>query len=156
MNYIAGIGDIVIASCTEDKIITHALGSCVAVTFHCPKTKVSGMIHIALPNRLETKSFEFKRGYFADEGLNCLIDILKNEFRFNFGTAQIKIFGGAIPNRMDDVFKIGPRNLQAVYDVLDKRNLTYQNLEVGGTVSRTIELNVDTGDITIKRQPLII
>ena len=51
MNHIVGIGGIAIAVDEKDCIITHALGSCVAVTFYDNITKVAAMIHIALPSQ---------------------------------------------------------------------------------------------------------
>jgi len=156
MMHVVGIGDIVISSDVNDSIVTHALGSCVAVTFHCPQTKVTGMIHIALPSRSTGQLINGKPGYYADEGLFSLINTLESHYQFRFGTAEINVFGGAIPSKTPDIFKIGTRNLQAVDEILRSKNLRYQAYEVGGVVSRTIELSVKNGEIKIKRQPLII
>lgn len=156
MIHVVGIGDIVITSDINDSIVTHALGSCVAVTFHCPQTKVTGMIHIALPSRSAGQMVNSKPGYYADEGLLNLMNTLECQYQFRFGTAEINVFGGAIPTKTPDIFKIGTRNLQVVNEILQMRNLRYQAHEVGGIVSRTIELCVRDGQISIKRQPLII
>jgi len=156
MIHTVGIGEIAITASAEDHIITHALGSCVAVTFYCKATKVAGLIHIALPTRPQTASHYAKVGYYADEGLDYIISSLKNQFGFNFNSANIHVIGGSNPSKSKDIFMIGARNLQAVRDYLNLKSIPFIELDVGGTVSRTVELTVFDGQISIKKQPLII
>ncbi len=46
-----GIGEYAITDAKEEKIVTHALGSCVALIMHCPRTKCTAMAHIVLPEQ---------------------------------------------------------------------------------------------------------
>lgn len=156
MIHTVGIGEVAISGNSEDRIITHALGSCVAVTVYCKTNKVAGMIHIALPSRPSATTHVAKVGYYADEGLEYLIETIQNQYKINIYNASVHIIGGANPSISKDIFMIGVRNLQAVKSYLGIRNISYIELDVGGTVSRTVELNVNDGLISIKRQPLII
>jgi len=156
MIHTVGIGEIATSANSEDRIITHALGSCVAVTFYCKTTKVAGMIHIALPSRPQTSTVTTKVGYYADEGLKYIIETLHQQYNFNFYSASIHIIGGANPSKSKDIFMIGARNLQAVRNYFSLRNVPFIELDVGGTVSRTVELTVIDGLISIRKQPLII
>ena len=71
-------------------------------------------------------------------------------------TYEIHIVGGANPSSSNDFFKIGIRNLEIVKQILKSRNLPYKELAVGGNLSRTVEINVADGSISVKSQPLII
>lgn len=155
MDYIIGIGEYAIVSGFDDRIVTHALGSCVAVTFYCQTTKVGAMIHIALP-KYSGNHIDSKPGYYADLGLPMLINQLKLKYNFDFDHAKINVFGGANSKRQVDTFMIGPRNLEEVNRILFEHKLTFDATKTGGYVSRTIELNLSSGIVNIKQQPLII
>ena len=46
---IVGIGDCKVSKQPDDVLITHALGSCIAVMIHDPVAKVAGLLHYMLP-----------------------------------------------------------------------------------------------------------
>lgn len=157
MNINVGIGDIAVSQNPDDIILTHSLGSCVAVLFYSPESKIGGMIHVALPMKpLGTREYYYKPGYYADEGLQNIIDILKRTNKFDFRKSNIYLVGGASPTKVKDVFMIGSRNLNAVRHFLNQRALLWKELGVGGYVSRTVELKLIDGSVTIRDHPLII
>lgn len=156
MRHLIGIGDLAISNKPEDDLVTHALGSCVAVVFHNPNQKIGGMIHIALPERKPHMTGDFKQGYYANDGLHYMIETLDMRYKFDFKSCNIHVFGGANPSKIKDTFYIGKKNLEAVHLILSKYRFKYNALETGGTVSRTVELRIGTGVIEIKRQAIIL
>ena len=46
---VIGIGELVVTTAPDAEIVTHALGSCVAVCLWDPVTHVAGMLHFLLP-----------------------------------------------------------------------------------------------------------
>ena len=64
---------------------------------------------------------------------------------------KINLFGGAraYSIKVKDTFNIGMRNIEAVEKLLDERSLIYEAENTGGTVSRTVELAIDTGHINL-------
>ena len=46
---VVGIGDCKVSNDPEDVLVTHALGSCIAVLIHDPVARVAGLLHYMLP-----------------------------------------------------------------------------------------------------------
>jgi chemotaxis protein CheD len=156
MDHTIGIGEYIIVNNLEDRLITHALGSCVAVVFYAPKSEVGGMIHIALPKARDKDNERFKPGYFADVGLKLMFHQMQNKLKLNLNEIRITVVGGADSIRQTDTFKIGPKNLEEVFKILNHKGLNFDTNETGGHVSRTIVMELKTGILSVRKQPLII
>ncbi len=149
MRYDIGIGHIKTAGKPGDELKTYALGSCVAVILYDKKVKIAGMIHIALPDStVNTEKAKSLPGYFADTGLPVLL----KEFKKLGGerkTTLIKIAGGS--NIMDEnkTFDIGKRNAIAVKRFLWKQGLGVIKEDIGGNISRTVSIDIDTGKVVL-------
>ena len=155
MNIIIGIGEYAVSNKKADVLKTFALSSCVGVTMYCPKKYVAGMIHIALPNHTIGTSIS-KPGHYASLGIPLLLDKMNREFGCKKNDLVIQIFGGANSLYVNDNFLIGKRNLNAITKLLHKMELKYSVREVGGHISRTLEMDVATGHIRIYSQPINI
>jgi chemotaxis receptor (MCP) glutamine deamidase CheD len=68
---------------------------------------------------------------------------------------QVGIFGGAV-KASSDIFHIGERNLLETKDFLTKMGYSIKYYNVGGHISRTIYMNVVTGNITLITQPIML
>jgi len=147
MDKIIGIGEYSISKNVEDVLKTFALASCVAITAYNPILRIAGMIHIALPTPTDREDGKRRPGYYATSGIPLLINKMGKEFDCKIEDLQIKFYGGASSIREDDYFKIGPRNLAAVRATLANMKLTVMEAQIGGTVSRSIEMDVRTGSI---------
>jgi len=156
MEIVIGIGEYTISNNVQGSIKTYALASCVALTAYNPSRKVGGMIHIALPYITDVKLSKARPGYFATTGVPLLINKLCNEFGCVKGELIINMYGGAESINKRDVFNIGKRNIVAVKDVLTSLNLKINHAEVGGIVSRTIQLDISSGRVEIFTQPIRI
>lgn len=152
---ILGIGEYHITNDEKDVIKTFSLGSCVAITIHCPKRKVSGMAHIALPYFINEQDSIERPAYFA----NSAIPLMLNEFCYKYGCRindlQIGMFGGALSSRENDVFKIGLRNVESIKSILSSRSIPIYMEDTGGHCSRTIEIDVCTGKVKTCAKPLM-
>ncbi|SHH83093.1 chemotaxis protein CheD [Clostridium grantii] len=153
---VLGIGDYYISNSKEKIIKTYSLGSCVAITIHCPVKKVTGMAHIALPYSTNEKDIKTRPAYFA----NTAIPLMLHEFSFRYGcnvnNLQVGIFGGALSIRKNDVFRIGQKNVESIKEILRRKCLPIQQEDVGGFFSRTVEIQVSTGKVKIHTNPIII
>jgi chemotaxis protein CheD len=63
---------------------------------------------------------------------------------------QICVAGGAKLMDNTGFFNIGERNLQALERLLGQHQLAIQARQFGGLVSRTIHVNVQTGEVRLK------
>jgi len=149
MDKIVGIGDYVITDNCGDVIKTYALSSCVAVTAYDPFLHLAGMIHIALPTPMNQADGQCRPGYYATSGIPILIREMCTEYRSRRENLHVKLFGGAVSSRPDDYFKIGPKNIKAVREILIGMDLKIADAHIGGFISRSITMSVLTGEIEI-------
>lgn len=147
---VVGISDCGFSSDTDAVLVTYALGSCVAVAAHDPVTRVSGLLHVMLPeSSMDTAKAERTPYMFADTGVEKLLQkmaILGADKR----RLLIRLAGGAQVMNDGGLFSIGKRNYLAVRRTLWKAGTLVQGEAVGGEVSRTVRLEVGTGRFWIR------
>jgi len=149
MRHDIGIGYMKVSSTPGDEIKTYALGSCIAVVLYDKKLKIAGMIHIALPeSAVNTVKAQTLPGYFVDTGLPLLL----KDFKKLGGDRKytvIKIAGGSSIMDENKTFDIGRRNGIAVKRFLWKQGLGVIKEDIGGSISRTVSIDVDTGKVLL-------
>jgi chemotaxis protein CheD len=145
-----GIGDCKVSSNVEDVLVTHALGSCIAILIHDPVVRVAGLLHYMLPDASLNPELGISRPFmFADTGIAKLFQ----------RAGQL----GAIPSRMlvmavggaqmldaDGVFHIGRRNHLAMRKIFLKAGITVHKELVGGESSRTVKIAVMSGRVHLR------
>jgi len=148
---ILGVGDLGVTSEPGTSLKTFALGSCVAVILLAPKQRAVGMVHIALPrSKTNPERAKEKPGYFADTGLAALFDKMADLGCDPSGKGTVvKLVGGAKVLDMGSKFDIGKKNALAIKKHLWKLGLGPVAEDIGGSHSRTVEIDTDTGRITI-------
>ena len=149
MRHDIGIGYMKVSSTPGDEIKTYALGSCIAVVLYDKKLKIAGMIHIALPeSAVNTVKAQTLPGYFVDTGLPLLLKDFKKLGGHRKYTV-IKIAGGSSIMDENKTFDIGRRNGIAVKRFLWKQGLGVIKEDIGGSISRTVSIDVDTGKVLL-------
>ena len=129
---------------------TYALGSCVAVVAYDPGTKAGGLLHLMLPDStISPGKAQSQPAMFADTGLPLLFRSLAG-LRADFATTRIFLTGGANVLCDADTFRIGERNIQAASDYLRQNRFVIRHSALGGTINRTVHMNIATGEITLK------
>jgi len=156
MKHLIGIGEYAVSNNVEDTIKTFALASCIAVTAYIPGKKAAGMIHIALPRPADEKEGKLRPFYYAATGIPVFLDRLTKKYCCSTSELNIQIYGGANSINKGDIFNIGVKNIEIVGDILSDLKLKPLRMEVGGEVSRTIELHVATGVVVMDSHPLSI
>lgn len=152
---LVGIGEYAITDILDEKIVTHALGSCVALIMHCPKTKCTAMAHIVLPEQdVSHKPDVLREAYFADDIVPKLIKFFRSRTYCSSSKLKVLMIGGAVSSLETDVFKVGQRNVRKIKSILDDHNLKYDASEVLGRFSRTVEVQIDTGKVIVKKQEM--
>ena len=148
---VLGVGDYGVVKNPGDVIKTFALGSCVAVIFMDPVTRCVAMDHVALPDSATSieRSRE-KPGHFADTGLPATLEAMKRAgASSNVRGYIVKLVGGASVMDPNNTFNIGKRNILAIKKLLWKYGLGAVGEDVGGSISRTVSADVDTGRVVI-------
>lgn len=152
-----GIGEYAISETKDESLKTHALGSCVALIIHCTKTKCTALAHIVLPKQdINHKKIIAKEAYFANEIVPRLIQFFAIRQDCKLEYLKILLVGGAVSSQATDVFKVGERNVHKIKTILDGYNLDYDATEVFGCFSRSVEIQVENGDVIITKKEMHI
>ncbi len=147
---IVGIGDLAVSNSPDEVIVTHALGSCVAVCVFDPVARVAALLHFMLPDsRINAERGRARPATFADTGIPLLF---QNAYRFGLekGRAIVKLVGGAeISGIGQESFRTGRRNALAAKQVLWRNGVLVNAEDTGSNVARTVHFGVHDGRVRI-------
>ena len=146
---IVGVADSKISTEPSTYIATHALGSCLGVTFHDSKRRIGGMLHAMLPTASLHEGPKIREAMFLDTGIPRLLAALIRAGGKK-GDIRCKVFGGAQLMATDNFFRIGSKNIDMFYRLSHEMELDVVSWEVSGRVNRSIRLNNQTGDVIVK------
>ncbi len=140
-----GISDAHVSNDPDAILVTHALGSCIAVAVHDPLAGVAGLLHILLP---DSKSAPHKAAthpcMFADTGIPAMF-----HSAYALGAQKsrisVRVVGGAQVLDGQGVFNIGKNNYLACRRILWAAGVLIAAEEVGGTIPRSVRLAVNGG-----------
>src|SRR5258708_965463 len=141
------------ATVKDDLIVTYALGSCLGITIYDPAVGVGGMLHVMMPDSsIDPEKAQKNPFMFIDTGLPLLF-----QAAYHAGAKKerivIKVAGGGawLGGRDGDTrFQIGKRNFTKLRQILWKNGVFLNAHDVGGESSRTMTLDVGTGEVTLK------
>lgn len=146
-----GIADLNIVK-SPGRIRTAGLGSCVGVVIYDKNAKIGGLAHIMLPDSRQSRQKEFNPYKYADTAIEVLIDqLIKNGAKRY--ALRAKAAGGAqmfqLANQ-SDFMRIGPRNAEAVKELLQKHKIPLVSSDIGGSCGRTIEFDPETTKLYVR------
>lgn len=132
-------------------IRTSGLGSCVGLVIYDLGKNVAGLAHIMLPDSKYSRQHHTNDFKYADTAIPILIQKLLDAGARKL-CMQAKLAGGAQMFQFSDsdVMRIGPRNVDAVKEILQELNIPVVACDVGGNRGRTIEFNPETGQLKIR------
>lgn len=148
LRHIIGIGEYVVTRDPSVTIVTHALGSCIAVCVWDAKASVAGMLHFLLPDaKLNPERARIQPGAFADTGIPLLFQAAY-ERGAQKGRCRVSLIGGATVT--SGSIDIGRRNILAARRVLWQNGMMVSGEVVGGTDVRTVSLSNQYGRVEIR------
>ena len=145
-----GIADSAIGY-SPDKLITLGLGSCVGIALYDKEKKVSGLVHIMLPDSKQFKNI-VNPLKFADLGVEYLFNKML-ELGCKKESIVAKIAGGASMFNFSDksiVSDIGKRNSLAVIKKIKELSIPLISEDIGGNKGRTMILESEDGTVVIR------
>jgi chemotaxis protein CheD len=150
MDQVVDIADFKVSANQGDLLVTYSLGSCIGVTIWDAEARVGGMIHFMLPeSSLSPAKAKTNPAMFADTGVPMLF-----RAAYELGAVKkrmvVKVAGGS--QLLDDngTFNIGKRNYVMLRKIFWKNGILIESEDVGGSISRTIRLDVGSGRVTLK------
>ena len=150
MDEVIGIADSRVSADPGVSLVTYSLGSCIGLSIWDPQVRVGGLLHYMLPDSaLSAEKAKANPDMFANTGIPKLF---RNAFRLGAVKKRliVKIAGGS--QLLDDngTFNIGKRNYIMLRKIFWKNGVLVDAEDVGGSISRTMRLVLDTGRVTIK------
>lgn len=147
---VVGVADMAVSSDPSAELVTYSLGSCLGITIYDPLKKIGGLLHLMLPDsNIDPAKANTLPHMFVDTGVPRLFHAA-----YNLGADRarlvIKVTGGAQLLNGQAIFNIGARNLEAFKKLLHLQGLKIHAEETGGVVSRTVRLDLDNGDTSVK------
>jgi chemotaxis protein CheD len=145
---VVGMADCRVSAAAEVSVATYALGSCIGLAVYDPQVRVGGILHFMLPD--SSIAHGDPNPYkFADTGVPRLIQEVcalgANKRRLHAWAA-----GAASMLESASGLEIGKRNHDALRRLLWKTGLLLQAEAVGGNQSRSIRLDIGTGNFWVQ------
>lgn len=150
---VVGVADLKLSRNIDERLVTYALGSCLGVTVYDPVARVGGLLHVMLPTgAIDPDKMMQNPSMFVDSGVPALF---KETYKLGARKERmiVKVAGGSHTGSTDedDKYQIGKRNLLALRRLLWKNGVMLHAQETGGVqVSRTMWLDIGTGEVTLK------
>ena len=147
---VVGIGELAVSQNPNEVIVTHALGSCIAVCIFDPVVRVAAMLHFLLPeSQINAERAKNQPAAFADTGIPMLFQTAY-KYGLDKKRAIVKLAGGAeLGDSGGSALQIGRRNALAAKNLLWKNGVLVKSQDVGGSVARTVYLSVQDGRMQI-------
>lgn len=155
-NLIVGISEMVISTEPSTVLTTYSLGSCLGLTVYDPVALIGGMIHCMLPlSSLDPAKAREKPAMFVDVGVPALFAAF---FRAGGSRSRMIVKAAGCAQILDPSghFRIGERNFLVLNKLLTKNNIELTSQSTGGSVSRTMQLEISTGRTTIKSPGIVV
>jgi len=147
-----GIAGMIVAQGQDERIVTHALGSCIALTVFDPVAEVGGVLHYVLDRPRSAKlTEEQSEGMFASTGVPAFFNEAyalgaSKDRMIVCAAGAAEMLGGA------GGLQIGKRNQMMLRKILWKSGVTLAAEDTGGSVSRRLRMNLKSGLIEIHAQ----
>ena len=135
-----------------DAITTLGLGSCVGVVLYDPGKKISGMVHVMLPDSTKIKNNE-NIAKFADTGIE---ELLRRVLALGATRRSLvaKIAGGATMFTFQGsnslAGQVEKRNSTAAKKKLKELNIPILAEDIGANYGRTVTFYPETGEFHIR------
>ncbi len=135
-----------ISSNPAETLVAFSIGSGIGVTGFDPVSGVGGIINFMLPDSTRANGVNPEKVplMFADTGVPFFIKAL-----FAQGTRpdriKVVIAGGAHILDQTGAFNIGEQNYKILKSVLANHDLKIHHEDIGGTISRTLSLEIGSG-----------
>lgn len=150
MKLTVGVADLKTSNRPEDTLITYSLGSCIGIVIYDPKAVAGGLLHFMLPeSSLSPEKAARNPFMFADTGIPQLF---KECYRLGATKERlvVRAVGGAQVLDPNGMFNIGKRNILAMRKMFWQNGVTMGATALGGTVNRTVSLDMKTGSVLLK------
>lgn len=150
MNRVVEIADLAVSCEPGERLVTYSLGSCMGVSIWDPVSRIGGLLHFMLPDsRVAPEKAHAMPAMFCDTGVTRMFFSA-----YELGAAKrrlvVRVAGGSQLLDTPDPLSVGKRNYLALRKLFWKNGVVIEGEDVGGTASRTMMMELETGRVTIR------
>ncbi len=146
---VVGIGELAVSDHRDTVLVTHALGSCIALMLYDPTRRVAGMLHYLLPlSSANRERAAAQPACYGDTGIPLLFREMY-ALGCNKRDLIVKAAGGAHCLSVGASLDVGRRNYAVLRKLLWRNGVLIAAQDVGGERPRTARLRVADGGIVI-------
>lgn len=148
--YMVGLAEVVVTQDPDVTLCTQPLGACLGIAVYDPVAKVGGVLHSLLPDsKLDPARAASRPGMFLDTGL---AELLGRAEAMGATKENLRVFTAGGAQIIDETasFNVGKRNYEVLHQLLEQQGLTLHAQDVGGLTNRTMQLNLETGEVRLK------
>jgi chemotaxis protein CheD len=143
-------GEFHVSANDEDVLITYDLGDSIVVMIYDPLARIGGLLHFQMPNSAANPGLSLRQpGAFADTGIPLLLRAAE-QCGAQKKRLILKAAGGAQVEGDQSIPQIGKKNYLAMRKILWKTGVVIRHENIGGTATRTVALQVNTGHTVVK------
>lgn len=147
---VVGIAECAISASPEAVLATCALGSCIAVAVWDVESFVGGLLQFMLPESgAGTARGNDNPFVYADTGIPAMVQIFR-EMGGHPARMITRAVGGAQVMNDSAVCRTGSRNVAVLRRALAAAGLRLNGEALGGSVSRSVRLEVGTGRMFVR------
>lgn len=149
--HVVGIGELAVSTSPDDVVVTHALGSCIAVCLWDPAVKVAGLLHFLLPEaNLNMERARRQPATFADSGIALLFQTAYTQ-GVDKKRCVVRLVGGAEVAGLQGIgaLNVGKRNILIARQILWQNGVIIAGESTGGTIPRTVALRASDGVVEV-------
>lgn len=147
---VVGIADMAVSNNPTVTLSTYSLGSCLGVAIYDPEVRVGGLLHAMLPDSgIDAGKAQTQPAMFINSGIPLLF---RSAYQLKADKRRmvISVAGGAQIMDNSGFFNIGRRNYEMLTRIFQEHGLTIVAEHVGGLVSRSMYLDLATGEVRLK------
>lgn len=138
MEFVVGIGEIVVSRTENDIIKTYALASCLGVIMYVPRLQTMAMAHMLLPSSANLQKETVARpAQYVDTGIDAMVNLFQHRLGVERKELRVSVFGGA-ESEICNHYNVSERNIETAKATLKKHGLQADRMETGGPYARTL------------------
>lgn len=134
----------------DDELVTYSLGSCLGLSVYDPVARLGGLVHCLLPlSSMDPDKARQNPATFVDTGVVALLQAMVGQ---GAELRRLVVKAVGCSNMINDqgLFRIGERNQNVLRKVLWKNSILLAAEDLGGTVARTVRLQVKGGRTLVR------
>jgi len=142
----------------DEVVICTLLGSCVSACLYDPYTKIIGMNHFLLSNKIYSKEMPLcitEAGRYGIHSMELMLNEMWNRGAKR-GNLKAKAFGGATVLKAanfskSNFFAVGEVNVRFIREFLQGEKIPLVSSDLGGTVGRVIHFHSANFSVYVKK-----